>query len=109
MYRVLLTVNAQGEMLTHQPTAERLVGDPFEDYTAALTLAKSLRTAIYQHKRTGEQRSYSGLDTDGSAYREDADETESVWHFIRAAKMIAPRAYAIVVEDKDLALYEPKS
>lgn len=109
MYRVLLTVNADGEMLTHLPTAERLVGDGYHDYTVALTVAKSLRTALYQHKRTGEQRMYSELDTTGSAYREDADKAASVWGFVKAATMVAPRAYALVVEDKDLPLFEPKN
>lgn len=109
MYRVLLTVNADGQMLTHLPTAERLVGDAFEDYTAALVLAKSLRTAIYQHKGTGEQRSLSELDTSGAVFREDTNETWELARFVRVSTMIAPRAYALVVDEKDLPLYEPKS
>lgn len=109
MYRVLLTVNADGEMLTHLPTAERLVGDVHHDYQNALTFAKTLRTALYQHKKTGEQRLLSELDTTGCAYREDADEAASVWRFVKASTMLAPRSYALVVEDKDLPMFEPKA
>jgi hypothetical protein len=109
VYRVLLTVNADGEMLTHLPTAERLVGDGFEDYTAALTLAKSLRTALYQHKRSGEQRTYSELETTGCAYRDDDETAQLVWRFVKASTMLAPLGYALVIEDKDLPMFEPKS
>jgi hypothetical protein len=109
VYRVLRTIDDNGQMLIHLPTAERLVGDGHHDYGAALAHAKSLRTALYQHKKSGEQRLFSELDTTGCAYREDADEAASVWRFVKAATYLAPRSYALVVEDKDLPMYEPKA
>jgi hypothetical protein len=109
MYRVLLTVNADGEMLTHLPTAERLVGKGHQDYQNALTFAKTLRTALYQHKKTGEQRLLSELETTGSAYRDDDEMADRVWRFVKAATYLAPRSYALVVDEKDLPMFEPKA
>jgi hypothetical protein len=109
MYRVLRTVDDNGQMLTHLPTAERLIGDGHHDYDAALAHAKSLRTALYQHKRTGEQRTYSELETTGCAYRDDDETAQLVWRFVKASTYLAPLGYALVVEDKDLPLFEPKS
>jgi len=109
MYRVLLTVNADGEMLTHLPVADRLVGEGHVNYDDALKAAKTLRTALYQHKQTGEQRLLSELDTTGCAYREDADAAASMWRFVKASTYLAPRSYALAVDEKDLPLFEPKA
>lgn len=108
MYRVLRTVDDDGKMLTDLPVAERLVGDGYVDYDDALLNARKLRTALYQHKRTGETRLLSELETTGSAYREDADEAASVWRFLKASTYLAPRGYALAVNTKDLHLFEPK-
>jgi hypothetical protein len=109
MYRVLRTVDDDGQMLTHLPTADRLVGEGHVYYDEALKAAKSLRTALYQHKKTGERRMLSELETTGSAYRDDDETAERTWRYVKAAEYLAPRGYALVVEDKDLALFEPKS
>jgi hypothetical protein len=108
MYRVLRTVSDDGQMLTHLPTAQRLVGE-HETYDAALAHAKSLRTALYQHKQTGEQRLFSALETTGCAYRDDDETAERTWRFVKAATFLAPRGYALAVEDKDLPMFEPKA
>jgi hypothetical protein len=109
VYHVLRTVTDDGEMLTHLPTAERLVGDGFENYADALANAKALRTAAYQHKKTGEVRVLSELETTGAAYRDDSEQLFDVWGFLRAAELVGHRGYALAVEDTSLHLYEPKS
>lgn len=106
MYRVLRTIDDNGQMLTHLPTADRIVGDGHASYADALVAAKALRINAYQHKGTGEIRTYSELDTTGAAYREDDD--GSVWRFVKASTMVGGRGYALAVHDDELSLFEPK-
>lgn len=110
MYRVLRTVGDDGQMLTHLPTADRLVGGAHVNYAVALAEAMALRTALYQHKKTGEQRLLSELATSSAVTRDDdaAEEAVEVWRFARASTYLAPRGYALVVAEADLCLYEPK-
>lgn len=107
MYRVLRTIDDNGQMLTDAPTVDRIVGDGYTSYADALTAAVALRTSAYQHKGTGEVRTFSELDTTGAAYREDDD--GSTWRFVQAATLIGHRGYALAVHDDDLSLYEPKA
>jgi len=108
VHHVLRTIADNGELLTHLPTAERLVGDGYENYADALANAKALRTAAYQHKKTGEVRVFSELETTGAAYRDDDEKSFEIWGFIRAAALVGHRGYALAVEDTSLHLYEPK-
>jgi hypothetical protein len=108
MYHVLRTIDNEGQLLTHLPTYERIFLNT-EVYIEALTFAKSMRTSLYQHKKTGEVRIYSELETTGAAYREDSDGVAASWRFVKASELIGHRGYALVVEDKDLPLYEPKA
>lgn len=109
MYHVLRTIDDNGQLLTHLPTAERLVGEAHENYATALANAKALRTSVYRHRKTREERVYSELATTGSAYREDDEESIAVWLFIKASVLIGHRGYALAVEDVHLPMYEPKS
>lgn len=109
MYYVLRTIDNDGQLLTHLPTAERLVGESHENYADALANAKPLRTSVYRHRKTGEERVYSELATTGSAYREDDEESIAVWQFVRASVLIGHRGYALAVEDAHLPMYEPKA
>lgn len=106
MYEVLQTIDNDGKLLTDEHPNERVYLKT-ENYTEALTEAKSRRTSLYRHNRTGEIRLYSELDTTGAAYREDDD--GSVWRFVQASTIIGHRGYAIVVESKDLHLYDSKA
>lgn len=109
MYHVLRTIDDDGQLLTGLPTAERLVGEAHENYATALANAMSLRTSVYRHRKTGEERVYSEMETTGSAYREDDKESAIVWRFVSASVLIGHRGYALAVEDIHLPMFEPKS
>lgn len=100
-YHVLRTI-AGTVMLTDQPTAGRIVAS-MDDYSAALEAARGLRVDRYRHKVTGEVRELSDLVTGGCANR-----SNGVFRWVGAADLLDVVSYAIVVEDKDLSLYEPK-
>jgi hypothetical protein len=106
MYHVLRTVDNDGKLLTDLPTHERIFLNT-EDHTEAVTEAMRMRTSLYRHRKTGETRLFSELDLTSGVYRENDD--VSNWRFLKASEMLGYRGYALVVEDKDLPLYEPKA
>lgn len=104
-YVVLRTIADDGTSLIHLPTAERIVST-HESYWDALDGAKKLRTATWRHKKTGEERRYSALDTDGCAYKDD----QTVWDFVSYAEYVpGVGGYALPIEEDSLYMYEPRT
>jgi len=104
-YVVLRTV-ANGEHITHLPTARRLVptDEPITDYQHALTLARDNRTDLYRHRVTGEELVLTETQTVGC--KDDADPSLFTW--VSRAERVKGLDYALPLDRAELGMFEPK-